>query len=1068
MRPVRLAIGALLVALASGAHAQPATELVIAATTDVHGRLRGWDYYAAAEDRNRGLSRAATVVDSLRAAHPGRVVLVDAGDLLQGNPLTYVAARVAPLPVHPVIAAMNALRYDAAVIGNHEFNYGLGLLDRVLTRSTVPFLAANVYDAADRTRRYRPFVIVERAGVRIGLVGLTTPGAMIWDRDSLAGRITIRDIVPEAQRVVDEARAAGADVVVAIMHSGLGEPTSYESARGLGPENVAGQVAMQTRGLDLIVYGHSHREMADTVIGQTTLIQPRNFAANVAVATLSVERNGAGRWQVVRKRGRLLSAAGQPEQAAIVAATRDAHETTMRYVSTPIGSTGLAWLADSARVIDMPLTDFVLDVMRRKAGADLAAGAVFDLTAQLDSGPITVAQLSRLYPYDNTLRAVRITGAQLRAFLEQSASYFGQVDSTGNVLPGQSAIDPKIPGFNFDLVSGAEYVIDLRRPVGTRITTLTVRGRPVVDGDSFTMALSNYRASGGGGFAMLEGAPVTFTADGEVRQFLEEEVRRVGVLRPDAYAARNWRLEPAGAIATMYAAMNGTPRRAPSAPTSSNAAWSQATRFLRLVAINDFHGQVEPYTADPGPARGGGLAMAAAVTRAMNECRPQCTSILLDAGDRFTGPLTSNMAFGRPVVALMDALGLTASALGNHEFDWGVDTMRARIRESRAAVLAANVLGPDGTRPAWLRADTLVERDGLRIGVIGIAATHTPRTTHWRYVKGYQFLDPAPVIDRHARALRARGATHVIVIAHEGVGCDRDQPTQCSGPALDFTRALTERVDAVVAGHSHRPAMAWSGTTPIVQSWSSGRAVGVIDLPLTAGLMARAEVRNVYADSVQGAPPAVDSIVRVARARSAAVADRVVATLAVDAPRTGAEYALGRLVVDAFRAIARADVAMTNTGGVRAPLKAGPVTYGQLYQVQPFANRLVRMRLRGRELVQLMESAVSARGASAFVSGVQIVWDSLAAQAPRVRSVTLASGAPVRPSAVYSVIVNDFMLGDDIPAAIQGAAISVELLPLTDLAAFERYLAMQRGPIVPPSSPRIVELRAVVTRGGAQ
>jgi 2',3'-cyclic-nucleotide 2'-phosphodiesterase (5'-nucleotidase family) len=144
------------------------------------------------------------------------------------------------------------------------------------------------------------------------------------------------------------------------------------------------------------------------------------------------------------------------------------------------------------------------------------------------------------------------------------------------------------------------------------------------------------------------------------------------------------------------------------------------------------------------------------------------------------------------------------------------------------------------------------------------------------------------------------------------------------------------------------------------------------------------------------------------------------------------------------------------------------VTYGQLYQVQPFANRLVRMRLRGRDLVQLMESAVSARGASAFVSGVQVVWDSLAAQAPRVRSVTLASGAPVRPSTVYSVIVNDFMLGDDIPVAIQRAAVSVELLPLTDLAAFERYLAMQRGHIVPPSSPRIVELRAVVTRGGVQ
>ncbi|MCU0636445.1 MAG: metallophosphoesterase, partial [Gemmatimonadaceae bacterium] len=372
------ALGALLALVtAPPAGGQSTVDLVIAATTDVHGRLRGWDYYAGREDRDRGLSRAATVIDSLRAAHPDRLVLVDAGDLLQGNPLTYVAARIAPQPVHPVIAAMNALRYDAAVIGNHEFNYGLPLLDSALTRSTVPFLGANIYRADGSRRAYPGYVLVRRAGVTIGLVGLTTPGAMVWDRDFLQGRVVIKDIVPEAQRVVDEARAAGADVVVAVMHSGLGEPTSYDTSRGLGAENVAARVAMDTKGLDLIVYGHSHREMADTVIGRTTLVQPRNFAANVAVATLTVEQDGAGRWQVTRKRGRLVSAAGQPEQAAVVAATAAAHDATQAYVSKPIGTTAVAWRADSARVVDLPITDFVLEVMRRTAKADLAAGAAF-------------------------------------------------------------------------------------------------------------------------------------------------------------------------------------------------------------------------------------------------------------------------------------------------------------------------------------------------------------------------------------------------------------------------------------------------------------------------------------------------------------------------------------------------------------------------------------------------------------------------------------------------------------------------------------------------------------------
>src|SRR5919202_4710157 len=157
----------------SGRGPQVELELLVAATTDVHGRLRGWDYYANATDSARGLSRAATIVDSVRAANPGRVPLVDAGDLLQGNPLTYVAARVAAEPVHPVIAAMNAMRYDAAAIGNHEFNYGLPTLERAVAQAQFPFLAANAYTPVGE-RAFPGYTIVEREGVRVGIVGATT------------------------------------------------------------------------------------------------------------------------------------------------------------------------------------------------------------------------------------------------------------------------------------------------------------------------------------------------------------------------------------------------------------------------------------------------------------------------------------------------------------------------------------------------------------------------------------------------------------------------------------------------------------------------------------------------------------------------------------------------------------------------------------------------------------------------------------------------------------------------------------------------------------------------------
>ncbi|MBL8982944.1 MAG: metallophosphoesterase, partial [Gemmatimonadetes bacterium] len=289
-------------ATALGAQAPRRVELVVTSTTDVHNRLRAWDYYGNAAEPQRGLSRAATVVDSVRAAHPGRVILVDAGDLLQGSPLGYVAARLDTIGVHPVIAAMNAMRYDAAAIGNHEFNYGIPTLRKALKDATFPFLGANVVHLG--RERARPLVvpsrIVVREGIRVAIVGATTPGSMVWDRQNLAGRLRMTDVVTAVRREVAAVRRRGADVVTVVMHTGLSGETSYDTTGGLPPENVAADVAMRVPGIDLIVFGHSHREVADTTINGVMLQQPRNWAQSVGAATLTVERRG-GRWRVVEK-----------------------------------------------------------------------------------------------------------------------------------------------------------------------------------------------------------------------------------------------------------------------------------------------------------------------------------------------------------------------------------------------------------------------------------------------------------------------------------------------------------------------------------------------------------------------------------------------------------------------------------------------------------------------------------------------------------------------------------------------------------------------------------------------
>jgi len=1038
-------------------------DLVVAATTDVHGRLTGWDYYAGTPDSLRGLARAATIIDSLRAASRDGLILVDAGDLLQGNPLAFVGARVDTARPNPVVAAMNIMRYDAAAIGNHEFNYGLGTLGRAIREASFPFLAANAF-LANGARAYPAYVMVRRGDVRVAIVGATNPGAIVWDRENLRGRIVIRDIAREVRRAVDEARGKGADVVVVTMHSGLDEPSSYDTVTTAVPsENVAARVAREVGGVDLIVFGHSHQEHADTVIGSTRLLQPRNWATSVGVAHLGLERSG-GKWRVVRSSGSVVRAAGHTESPAVVQAVASSHAATVAYVNRAVGTTPVAWRADSARVRDTPLIDFILEVQRRTAGTDLASTAAFSLDASLDAGPITVAELARLYPYDNTLRAIRLSGRQLREYLEYSSRYYRTfVGDTGRSVP---VVDPRVPGYNYDIVAGADYVIDLSRPVGSRVTSLAVKGKPVADTDTFTLALNNYRQTGGGGFAMLQGAPLVYHRQQELRQLLIDEVTRRRTIAHDDYFQPNWRLEPAAAAAAAYAAMRrdpseraGGPVRSAGAPRPSPTPLPSPTaRTLRVIATNDFHGAFEPRADSARIRRGGAAHVATVVRRARAECaaRGNCESILLDGGDMFQGTAPSNRTYGATVVHLYNKLGYAAAALGNHEWDWGRDSLRARMREARYPILGANVQFADGRDVDWVPDDTLITIGALKVGVIGVTTVETPQTTMPTNVADLRFPDPAPIVNEKARALRARGADAVVVVAHAGGFCRRDPGggASCEGEIVRVAQQITERVDAIVAGHIHSPITTRVNGIPIIQSGSSGRGVGVVDIPLGGGEPSIA-VRTVVADSVP-ADPEIDSLVTRVVAATAAEFSRPVAQIAEPLRRSRGEFALGHLIADAQRAAGKADVAVMNNGGIRADLQAGQGTYGSFYEVQPFGNTLYRLTVRGRDLRAFLERLVSRDEPNAHVSGVRIVYAPAKPAGSRLAAVTMADGRPLRDDATYTLVFSNFLLTGGDGLGLGTNALKTEPLGISDIDALIAHVRAQRQPLRIPFEPRIV------------
>lgn len=563
-------LAAFLLCACAGAEEPGEVRLTLVGTTDVHGTILPYDY-ATGDSLPRGLARAVTLVDSIRETDP-HVLLLDSGDLLQGTPLNSFQAARRPDAVHPVIAAMNAAGYDASAIGNHEFNYGIPYLRDALEEAEFPFLAANIHRAGTDSTAWRPYALLETGGVRVGVIGFTTPGVAIWDRAAVEGRLEFRDIAASARRWVPRMKEEGAEVVVALAHSGIGPGSSYAEETGVPEENAVARLAREVPEIDVIFAGHSHGPIRGERIDGTLVLNAGSHARNLAVAHLVVRRHGPGEEAaVLEARGELVPTAGAPSAARIVEAVLDAHRRTLAWLDEPIGWTPDRWSAADARYRDTPIADLITTVERRVSGAELASTAIFDPSAELGPGPITRRDILELYVYPNTLKAVRIDGADLKAYLERSALYFhswppGTADGSTPAGAGAggrdgdrrgdaqtSLINDSVPGFNFDVVSGVEYAIDLRNPPGERIVGLRRDGRPVTPADSFTLALNNYRQTGGGGFQMVAEAPLVFSTETEVAELLMDFVQERDTLTAEEIFEENWRILPPEAVEALVA-----------------------------------------------------------------------------------------------------------------------------------------------------------------------------------------------------------------------------------------------------------------------------------------------------------------------------------------------------------------------------------------------------------------------------------------------------------------------------------------------------------------------------------
>ena len=521
-----------------------AVHLTLLGTTDIHGNIEPVDYYTN-QPAKRGLAKIATLIRGVRAAEP-HVLLLDSGDTIQGTPLAYYFARKDTSKANPTIAVMNALGYDAMATGNHEFNFGLEVLWKAKREARFPFLAANIrQEYKGGVPYFRPYIIKNVAGVRVGIVGFITPGVPRWEIPAHYRGYQFEPIVDAARRVIPEVRKR-ADLVVVIAHSGLelnrdtGQPFYPDQIPG---ENAMNALAMQVPGIDVIMFGHTHREVSQAFINGVLLVQAKNWGQSLARVDVELKRDTQGAWQVASKHSTTLpvsdAVAADPE---VLKLAEPYHQATQTYLDSPVATCAKELDGSTARYEDHPLVDLIHTVQMKYGGADVSLATMFYPAVRIPAGRVTVRQIAALYIYENTLYTVAMTGAQLKEALEHAASFF----PGWPFRPGET---PRLPGYSADSAEGVSYTIDLTQPVGQRIRELTYKGKPLDPAAKLRVALNNYRYTGGGRYEVLKGLPVVYRSPQETRELIIEYVTRTATVPTTADG--NWQIVPHEALAAI-------------------------------------------------------------------------------------------------------------------------------------------------------------------------------------------------------------------------------------------------------------------------------------------------------------------------------------------------------------------------------------------------------------------------------------------------------------------------------------------------------------------------------------
>lgn len=1001
-------------------------KVTIMGTTDLHGRFVSYDY-AANSDVDGGLDQVATIIKEEREKDSDLLV-VDNGDTIQGNYNHLFIGKE-----NPMIKAMNIIGYDVLSLGNHEFNYGFKEIENFMSQGNekLNFLSANLYKGGKRV--FNPYIIKEVDGVKVAIIGVVAPNIINWDKVHLEGYQTTAPDT-EVDKVIEEIKAqGGADLYFVSSHVGLNNE--------FGGGDSATDIANKNPEVSAVLAGHSHSTVDNAKVNNAIISQPKNNGGSVSKFEFTLEEK-EGKYEVVDKTSSLISTKGVAKDKEVTEALKPQHEIALGDANSIIGTLDKD-LAEPNEIKDIPqsaiedqgITDLINKVQlyyskdivekldKKGEGYHVSGSALLDARSNLKAGNITKANLARIYKFDNKLYTIKTTGKQLKKYAEWTASFFNTYKEGDLTI----SFNPEIRFYLYDMLDGVKYDINISKEPGNRIENFVYEkdGKAVEDNDTVYLTVNDYRYNSilsAKVFDKGEHEKVQDTSGdnlSDIRDMIAVYIKDVvkGELKREVdnnwkIVGNNWDPEKR---AKAVDAINSGKVKIPTSedgrtPNAKAVTWNDVRKALaetsiNILSVNDFHGAIQENGKNIGAAK-----LAAEVKKIKSEMP---NTLFVGGGDLYQGSAMSNLLHGKPVVDVLKEMGMKYSAVGNHEFDWGIDKIETWNKDIQ--FLASNIYDKTTGKPVeWAKPYAIEEVSGIKIGFLGLATPESAYKTKPENVATLEFKNPTEAADIWSKHLREKeNVDLIIVLSH--LGAHQGGDGIITGEVAELAQNAKD-IDAIICGHTHELVAGEVNGIPIVQAKDKGRALGKLEIDKFAdGKITITPSYDELYKRVNSLPEdaTTKAIVEKYETELNPILNEVIATVDTDLShdrKYNGITKLGQLTTQYMAEIAGTQIGLTNSGGIRTSIAKGNITIGNMWDVMPFDNTLVTMKLKGSDLKKVLEHGIMNTNIGwVQYYGLRVYYDSKKEAGNRISSMRLLDGTKIEMDKYYTVVTNDFM-----------------------------------------------------------